>query len=229
MDYLYTAFHQAHVDGTPVLHPVWFKYPKDANTFAIEHQFFFGDAVLVSPVTADDATAVRIYLPCDTFYDFVTLTPVAGHGTHVVLGSVNFTTIPLHIKGGTVLPLRAASAMTTTELRTKDFEFVVAPDVGGKAAGRLYLDDGESIAPATSTQVTMSFANRTLDVSGKFRYATGVKVSRVRFLAVGSAPKQVFLNDMVLKSTQFAYDTQNKVLDVTVGEPFVQSFFVRYE
>ncbi|KJA15188.1 glycoside hydrolase family 31 protein [Hypholoma sublateritium FD-334 SS-4] len=229
MDYLYTAFHQAHVDGTPVLHPVWFKYPKDANTYAIEYQFFFGDAVLVSPVTVDDATAVLIYLPCDAFYDFVTLAPIAGHGSHVVLDNVNFTTIPLHIKGGTVLPLRTASAMTTTELRTNDFEFVVAPDAGGKAAGRLYVDDGESITPTASTQVAMSFESGTLDVSGKFGYATGVNVSRIRFLAVGTAPKQVYLNSMVLKSTQFSYDTRNKVLDVTVREPFVHGFSVQYE
>src|ERR1700735_1383447 len=114
---MYTAFHQAHVDGSPVLHPLWFKYPKDEKTFDLEYQFFYGDSILVSPVTEDNATSVSIYLPQDIFYDFETLSPVYGTGSFITLSDVPFTKIPLHIKGGSVLPLRALSAMTTTALR----------------------------------------------------------------------------------------------------------------
>ena len=42
IDYLYTAFHQAHTDGTPVLRPLWYSFPNDSNTFAIDSQFLFG-------------------------------------------------------------------------------------------------------------------------------------------------------------------------------------------
>ncbi|EIN04610.1 glycoside hydrolase [Punctularia strigosozonata HHB-11173 SS5] len=38
LDYLYTALHQASVDGTPVASPLWFAYPSDANTFGIDLQ-----------------------------------------------------------------------------------------------------------------------------------------------------------------------------------------------
>lgn len=47
MDYIYTALHQAHLDGSPVLNPLYFKYPLDVKTFAIDLQFFYGDSVLV--------------------------------------------------------------------------------------------------------------------------------------------------------------------------------------
>ena len=123
----------------------------------VDHQFFFGDLILVSPVTQDEATSVSIYLPKDTFYDFKTLVPVQGQGTYVSLDNVPFTEIPLHIRGGVVLPLRAQSAMTTTEVRKQHFKLVVAPGVDGKATGKRHVDDGESVSPSSRTEVWMRF------------------------------------------------------------------------
>ena len=56
-------------------------------------QFFFGDSILVSPVTDENATSVSIYLPQDRFYDFATFAPVDGTGQYVTLSNVSFTEI----------------------------------------------------------------------------------------------------------------------------------------
>jgi alpha-glucosidase len=170
LDYLYAAFHKASLDGSPVLSPLWYKHPTDTSTFDIDLQYFFGDLILVSPVTEENATSVTIYLPKDKFYDFPTLKPVDGTGQQVTLTDVNFTTIPLHIRGGAVLPLRAAGAMTTTELRATDFEFVVAPGANGTASGTLYVDDGVSIEQNQTTRVEMAFAGGKLSVNGSFGF-----------------------------------------------------------
>ncbi|KDQ34176.1 glycoside hydrolase family 31 protein [Pleurotus ostreatus PC15] len=225
LDYLYTAFHQAHLDGTPVVHPLWFKYPKDPATFALDLQFFFGDSVLVSPVTQENTTSVSVYLPHDIFYDFHTLAPVQGEGSTITLDDIPYTQIPLHIKGGTVLPLRARSAMTTTALRREDFEFVVAIGVDGKAEGALYVDDGVSIQPASSTNVKMSFGDGRLDVRGTFGFKTGVAVQRVRFLGVQRAPKVAQVNG---RRVAFEYEAARKVLDVSVGLPLNKNFWVSF-
>ena len=225
---MYTAFHQAHLDGTPVLHPLWFKYPKDSNTFGLEYQFFYGDSILVSPVTDDDATNVSIYLPQDVFYDFDTLSPVQGNGSVITLSDVPFTTIPLHIKGGAVLPLRAQSAMTTTALRQNNFELIVAPDIYGQASGSLYIDDGESITPASYTFVNLTFSNGTLEVKGDFGYSPGVNVSLVRFLGVGSPPARVQVAGANVGETEYSYNSSTKVLDVPMELPFEQELSVQY-
>ncbi|KAL9714612.1 hypothetical protein Ac2012v2_001269 [Leucoagaricus gongylophorus] len=215
LDYMYTAFHQAHTDGTPVLHPLWFKYPKDYNTFSVDLQFFYGDSILVSPVTKEDSTLVDIYPAKDIFYDFLTLTPMEGTGSMVTLNDINFTAIPLHIKGGSVLPLRVESAYTTTVLREKDFEIVVAPSQEDTASGEF-------------SEVEMTFKSGLLDVHGAFNYETGVKVARVRFLNVQKAPTWVTVNDKQLGESLIAYDALNKVLDVTINIKFDRNFSVEY-
>ncbi|KAJ8522623.1 hypothetical protein ONZ45_g829 [Pleurotus djamor] len=224
LDYFYTAFHQAHLDGTPVLHPVWFKYPKDSATFGLDLQFFFGDSILVSPVTEQDSTSVSVYLPHDTFYDFHTLAPVQGNASSITLSDVSFTDIPLHIKGGVVLPLRTKSAMTTTDVRKQDFEFIVAPGSDGRASGQLYIDDGESIAPASSTIVTMSFEGNRLEVQRSFGYETGVRVARVRFLGIQRGVERVQLGDRVIGGTIFNETVQ--VLDVPLDILFDKGFSI---
>ncbi|KAI9462524.1 glycoside hydrolase family 31 protein [Russula earlei] len=219
LDYLYTAFHKASLDGSPVLNPLWFKYPTDASTFDIDLQFFFGDSILVSPVTEENATTVTIYLPKDRFYDFTTLSPVEETST--------LPTIPLHIRGGTVLPLRAAGAMTTTELRATDFQFVVAPDVSGKAEGTLYVDDGVSVVQEKSTSVKMGFAEGELCVDGSFAFDVGVKIASVVFLGVETAPTVVTVSPGK-GDVPFSYEAASNVLRVQVDIPFAYDFKVAF-
>ena len=69
LDYLYTAFHRQSVTGEPFLQPMFYLYPSDANTYENEAQFFYGDSILVSPVTDQGQTSVEAYFPDDLFYD----------------------------------------------------------------------------------------------------------------------------------------------------------------
>lgn len=182
LDYIYTALWQQTQDGTPLVNPMFFQYPSDANTFPIEYQYFFGDAVLVSPVTDVNSTSVDIYLPNDLFYDFSTGASVRGEGKWVHLDNINYTTIPLHIRGGTILPLRIQSANTTTELRKQNFHIVVAPGLDGTAAGQLYLDEGDAVDQPNTSLIQYTYANGTLHWNGRFGYDPGVHVARVTLL-----------------------------------------------
>jgi alpha-glucosidase len=229
LDYFYTAFHQASLDGSPVLNPLGFKYPTDTSTFGIDLQYFFGDSILVSPVTEENATSVSIYLPKDQFYDFATLKPVVGTGQYVTLTNISLTMIPLHIRGGAVLPLRANGTMTTTELRATDFEFLVAPDANGTATGSLYVDDGVSIVQNQTTNVEMAFANGTLSVNGSFGYEVGTKVASVVLLGVGNAPTNVTVSDGTTggaREVQFTYDDSNEVVRAEIDTPLTSGFEV---
>ena len=218
LDYFYTAFHKQHTDGTPALQPLFFQYPQDAKTYDIQFQFLFGPSILVSPVLEENATAVDIYLPDDRFYDFLTYKTVEGKAANVGLTEIPYTEIPVHIKGGVVLPLRVESAYTTTDLRKKDFELVVAPARDGSASGSLYLDDGVSInQKATPLEWTFKYENGVLEAKGDGKYNVGrLKWAKVKILGVTEKPKTVEVGGKKVKD--FGYDATTGLVSVTVGQ-----------
>ncbi|OJD33657.1 alpha-glucosidase [Diplodia corticola] len=191
LDYLYTAFHRQTQTGEPALNPLFFLYPEDANTFGIDLQYFYGDSILVSPVTEENVTTVDVYLPDDVFYDFWTGDTVRGNGSYVTLADVPYTTIPLHIRGGSIVPLRASSANTTTELRKQNFTLLIAPGLDGTASGRLYLDDGDAVEQAATSEIVFTYDGRTLGLGGTFGYSSGAVISGVRVLGGNNSSSRV--------------------------------------
>ncbi|KAH2750320.1 hypothetical protein KXW10_005659 [Aspergillus fumigatus] len=187
LDYIYTAFHRQTQTGEPFLQPMFYLYPKDKNTFSNQLQFFYGDAILVSPVTDGSQTSVDAYFPDDIFYDWHTGAALRGRGANVTLSNIDVTEIPIHIRGGSIIPVRSESAMTTTELRKKGFELIIAPGLDGTASGSLYLDDGDSIEPRATLELEFTYRKGHLQVKGKFGFRTEVKINAVTLLGQ-SAP-----------------------------------------
>ncbi|OAA74959.1 alpha-glucosidase [Akanthomyces lecanii RCEF 1005] len=179
LDYMYTNLHTQHQTGFPMLSPLVWQYPHDPATAAIDLQFFFGEAFMVSPVTTPNDTSVTFYMPDDLFYDFDTGLQVQGGGKQVTRENIAYDEIPVHVRGGSIIPMRVKGAYTTTELRKNGFELLIAPDKDGKASGRLYLDDGDSVAPTVTSAIEFAYENGTLTSSGSFGYSPGVKVQLV--------------------------------------------------
>ncbi|KAK2762250.1 hypothetical protein FQN54_001260 [Arachnomyces sp. PD_36] len=218
LDYIYTAFYRQTKTGEPLLNPMFYLYPSDANTVAIDLQFFYGDSILVTPVTDEDSTSVTIYLPDDLFYDYYTGSAVQGSGEEITLDNVALTEIPLHIRGGSIIPERSESAMTTAELRTKDFNLIIAPDANGEAKGSLYLDDGISIEQDATSEIEFKYSEGKLSVEGKFDYDAGVGVSSITLLNYRGDAKTISVSSGE-KDVEFEYDAEKKTLKTQSGFP----------
>lgn len=141
----------------------------------------------MSPVTEENVTNVDIYLPNEKYYSFSTLLSVEGRGEYIHLTDIPYTDIPVHIRGGSIVPLRISGASTTTELRTKDFELLIAPDADGRAEGDLYLDDGESQVQTNTTEIHFSYRDNALEMSGAFAYDAG-SLKIVKITVLGDDP-----------------------------------------
>lgn len=209
LDYIYTALYQQSIDGTPTLNPMFFLYPEDLNTFPIYTQYFYGSSLLISPVTEDNATDVTIYVPDDQFYDFFTYEPIRGTGEWTTLTDVNFTSIPVYIKGGSVIPIRVDGANTTTELRQLDFNLIVAPGLDGTATGSLYLDDGVSIDQAATSVIQFTYQGSTLRMSGTFGYDVG-NVQIANAILLGATPTTIPLNKSLKKGFTISLGKQRE-------------------
>lgn len=232
LDYIYTALYRQSQDGTPLLNPLFFVYPNDTQTFGLDLQFFYGSSLLISPVTEENSTTVDIYLPDDLFYDFTTFEAVRGNASIVTLTDVDFDEIPIHVRGGSIIPLRNASAYTTAEVRQQPFHLLIAPSMSGTAAGTLYLDDGDSLVQNATSDITMTFVNNTLTVTGDFGYlAENNQVARITLLGVDQAPSgapTVQGQSVVSNATTYRYYEGSRALEVMVSVPLTGGFNVSF-
>ncbi|MFG1923088.1 alpha-xylosidase [Cryptosporangium sp. NPDC048952] len=106
MPYLFAAGRQAAETGLPVLRPVQLEFPDDPAVAYLDRQYLLGSDLMVAPVFSAEGT-VDFYLPDGEWTDYWTGARVAGgrwlRETH------GFTSLPLYVREGAVLPIGARS------------------------------------------------------------------------------------------------------------------------
>ncbi|KAI9284580.1 alpha glucosidase [Umbelopsis sp. AD052] len=221
MPYLYTLFEEANTVGTGVWRPLIFEYPKDDRFLAEDVQFLIGDSVLVSPIVVENATSIHAKFPTGVWYDWYNGKAVNGPTSKTI--EAPLTHIPLHVRGGAILPLKAPK-MTIDATYATPYELLVALDTSGKASGRLYIDDGHSIEQQKTSDIDFKFAKGKLSASGKFHYHEQTKLEKIAVL--GSSYKSVKFNGKSYSvrkdSTTGAYVAQGFKIDLT--KPFSVEF-----
>jgi alpha-glucosidase len=126
LPYLYTLFHESHVDGLPVMQPVFFADAKDASLRAEQQAFLVGSDLLAVPAWAKNPALPKgIWRPVS-----------------LVTGDDGPNQARLEIRGGAIIPL-GNPVQNTTENELKPPTLLVCLDETGKAAGTLYWDAGE--------------------------------------------------------------------------------------
>ncbi|KAK4212597.1 putative alpha/beta-glucosidase agdC [Rhypophila decipiens] len=196
LDYIYTGMRRQTLNGqdtVPLVQPLFFVWPGDNATWGIETQWVLGGGILVSPVVDDDSTSVKYYLPPGDgemrYYDFWTGKQVDGEFGWRTETNVSFTDMPVHFIGGNIVPMRVESAMSTAEVRAKNFTIVVAPDAEGVATGWLHLDDGVSLDVGkdfSNIELSWDGESRVLEAKGTFGFKTDVVVESVTVLGLGA-------------------------------------------
>lgn len=182
----YTLFQKAHLAGAPVWNALAFEFLDQKDLLAVDRQFLLGRSILVSPVVEQGATTVDAIFPPGHWFDFYAYKHIQGP-TRATLAAPTDGNMPLHVRGGHIVPLQDA-AMTVAEARQTPFHLVVALNPKcGKAKGELYLDDGESlhVGPHYSS-IKFSADASSLASRGYFGYKAIPDIARVTLLGLPS-------------------------------------------
>jgi alpha-glucosidase len=141
LPYTYTAVRECCETGLPIIRALWIHHPDDPVAAARGDQYLWGRDVLVSPVVEKGAVSRSLYLPRGTWYDLWTEERLEG-GREIEV-KVDLATMPLHVRGGAVIPFGPVRQYAD-EPSAEPTTLVVYP--GPDAVSSLYEDDGESFA-----------------------------------------------------------------------------------
>src|SRR5215831_11213384 len=141
LPYTYTLAWQAHTLGLPLMRPLVLNYPRDPRTWTLDHEYLWGDDLLVAPVTREGATAWPVYLPDGEWFDFWTGERHTGPGGVTLAAPLD--RLPLLVRAGAILPLGPV-VQRTGERPLDELTLQIYPHATSRF--ELYEDDGRTNA-----------------------------------------------------------------------------------
>jgi len=143
LPYIYSNAAAITFEGSTMMRPLVFDFADDPEALQQKYEYMFGTSMLISPVTEPHVTSWRTYLPKHPagWYDYRT----GKHydGGQYVTTPVDAATIPVFVRGGSIIPLGPARQHTADQ---PDATLEVRVYPGADASFTLYEDDGVTLA-----------------------------------------------------------------------------------
>ena len=153
LPYIYTLAWEAAHTGISPIRPIFWENPDDQQLWDVEDEFLLGTAVLVAPILHEKEHKRLITLPAGIWYSFWDDQLYVGP-TQFEL-PVTLETIPLFIKGGTILPIEEDG----------NIYFHVYPDIGKTNLNNIYFDDGDGYGSWRVDYISVSSYLNSIDIS----------------------------------------------------------------
>ena len=137
--HFYTLMWRAHAHHEPILRPLFFDFPDEAESYEESDAFMLGRDVLVAPIVEPGAVWRAVWLPNidGGWYNIRTgaLLPCGEHGVEAPLGAA-----PAFIRAGLILPLGPSPSWADGPLTLRLF-----PLQDGRSQLEIYDDDDDSL------------------------------------------------------------------------------------
>lgn len=213
MPYIYSMALENSLTGMPLMRPLSF-YDEKAFADEIDNAkaYYFGDALLVTPVTEPDARTQEVQLPDGVWFDYWTKSKLNGNQSITV--NAPLEQIPLHVRAGSFIPMLTESTMHLDNYSTEDVVIEYYADSSVQSATRTWFeDDGmspDSLNNADYQSVLMSAEHRSnvlalrYDVVGKYTSAPSQR-SIAQVIYGLTEPSQITVDGRFLPASEWSF------------------------
>jgi alpha-glucosidase len=152
--YMYTLARESHLEGIPVIRPMFWNNPDISHLWDIDDQFFLGDDILVAPVLHPASESREVVLPPGGWYDYWDETYYPGQTTINI--PVSMEHIPIMLRAGSILPL---------EISNDKLELHIYQAKNQEISGAVYSDSGDGYDSWRVDHFICSLSNGTFIIS----------------------------------------------------------------
>ncbi len=138
--YIYNSAWKHTKTGIPITRPLFFHHPGDERFASYINAYYFGDDMIVAPITDPGIRTSSVELPNGNWYHFWTGQRVSG-GRRVQV-QTDDETIPVFVRAGSIIPRVSAFNSTDHYSSRKLFLHTYLPGSGLSFSGIMYEDDG---------------------------------------------------------------------------------------
>jgi alpha-glucosidase (family GH31 glycosyl hydrolase) len=219
LPYIYTMARFAYDSAISIIHPMYYEYPDMDKAYHLEHQYFFGNDMIVAPITESmhgkNTTKQTVWLPDGNWYDF--------RNNNLLTGGKDFTgnyaldEIPVFVKAGSIIPTQTAKFRITGSVLDT---LILTVYPAQTASFNLYEDEGnnedyrKNICSFThfTWQQNAGVSYFKIEPDGK-NFPAQVKERSYEIRIVASdKPEQIKLRGRNLSAEKdWSYDDKNKI------------------
>jgi alpha-glucosidase len=131
LPYFYTLSWETSQTGFPPVRPLLWENPIDHNLWDVDDEFMLGDSLLIAPILEEKANSRQITLPQGLWHSIWDDQQLIGSNQFEFRASLE--TIPIFVKGGTILPMDEEG----------EFSLHVYPGNDKQSSNQLYTDAGD--------------------------------------------------------------------------------------
>lgn len=158
LPYLYSLAWEAHTTGHPLMRPLFWIDESDSSLAEVDDQFLVGDQFLVAPVLEKEQQERKVVFPPGAWFSYWDDDVVMGPAT--VQRPVALETIPLFIKGGSILPLSQNGGLVLHVYPPQKAPSPIHTTV-------LYQDEGDGYGPHRTDHFSLKRKKKELQLTWK--------------------------------------------------------------